>query len=239
MSLLERELSNDSRAEQRRVNEALVRRVFEEVLSSGKLHVIDDVFASDYVGYVDRPLTVQRGSDLFRNRVVKARNVFFGLDVEIDHLSASEDTVLVHWTATGRHEQEFMGLDPVCIIGEAGTEPGGAEVTATGRTLCLLSDDQVQQSWTTWEMASFLDQFEDQSGEFSVCTDARLPVEMAELYDDISTDRIKDAPARPALPVEHGQTTFAALHYRKEAESMPFAGEMDEDQNNREGRIDE
>lgn len=142
------------------------------------------------------PPLVWRGPDAFKKYVIKVRNAFFGLDVTIDSLSTDGNTIVVHWTATGRHEQEFIGLEPTSIIGEAGTEPGGQTVTATGTTLCLFTEGTIQQSWTTWDLAAFLNQFEDQPRVLQSGTHPQFQPDVSKSTDDVPADLRRRLEAR-------------------------------------------
>lgn len=135
-------------------NEAVVRELFERIYSKGELDRIADVVASDFVGDgpgSDHPYV---GTEGIRSRVVELRTAFGGFTVDIEDLQIRGDAFEVSWTATGRQERRFDGVDPTCIVGRAGVEPHGSPIAVAGRTVGTIRDGRIQESRSGWDVSA-------------------------------------------------------------------------------------
>ena len=90
-------------------NKQTVRRMFDEVVSIGKLELIDELFDPDF-----RSETAQGPLDLeaFKAFVAAWREGFSDLHAEVGDLVAEDDRVAWSVRATGTHTGEFMGIAP-------------------------------------------------------------------------------------------------------------------------------
>jgi len=111
-------------------NKAIVRRLNDEVWSEGRLEVIDELIADDFVGTVVGAPEQIRGRQGFREFVVMYREAFPDLRITIDEQIVEGETVVTRWTATGTHEGELMGM--------AAT---GKQATTAGVNVNRLTDD--------------------------------------------------------------------------------------------------
>lgn len=93
-------------------NKELVRRFVEEVLSGGRLEVIDELVADDAVDTTPGLPSGPGGRERFRLHVAYANQVFGDLEVEIDDLVAEDDRVVAFWTARGVHAGPAFGVAP-------------------------------------------------------------------------------------------------------------------------------
>jgi predicted SnoaL-like aldol condensation-catalyzing enzyme len=90
---------------------ALVRRFNDEVLSQGKLKVIDELVADDYVEHQEFPgLTADKEG--LRGFVTMFRDAFPDLSIETLGVVGDGDEVWGHALMTGTHKGEFMGIPP-------------------------------------------------------------------------------------------------------------------------------
>lgn len=131
-------------------NERMVRHVFEASLGSGNLSVISDALAPDYAGQVDGVPDLPRRPAGFERFVTQLRRALFDLDVTIDGVVARRADVVVRWTASGRQERPFLGVEPTCVVGDAGQEPGGKQMTLSAVTIARVEDSEIQESRTEW-----------------------------------------------------------------------------------------
>jgi steroid delta-isomerase-like uncharacterized protein len=96
------------------------RRMVEEVWTKGNLGALDELVAEDFVG--ENPTTGEiHGRDALREVVRMYRNGFGDMTMRLDKVIAEGDWVATHWTATGTHTGDVMGIPP-----------GGREVTVSG-----------------------------------------------------------------------------------------------------------
>ena len=127
-------------------NNALVRRVIDEVWHGGNLAAIDVLFASDYVNH-DPDTPDVRDRSAFKPYVQGLRAAFSDLRVSIDDLIAENDRVAKRWTARGTHDGPLPGI--------AAT---GKSVTFGGITIYRIANGQIAECWWSRDMASLLAQ---------------------------------------------------------------------------------
>jgi steroid delta-isomerase-like uncharacterized protein len=88
---------------------AKARRFNDEVMSQGKLEVIDELVAEDFVDHqVQPPMTPDR--DGLRSMMAMFRSAFPDLKVETLAVALDGDELWVHSLATGTHQGDLMGI---------------------------------------------------------------------------------------------------------------------------------
>ena len=90
---------------------ALARRVNDEVLSQGKLELIDELVADDFVEHQAMP-GMPSGKDALKAFAEMFRAAFPDLKVETLATAVDGDEVWVHSRMTGTHDGEFNGMPP-------------------------------------------------------------------------------------------------------------------------------
>ena len=100
------------------LNKRKVRMFVEAVWNEGRLELIDELVASDYVGRVPRIERGVQGPDGVRRLVSRGRRAYPDLYVKIDDQIAEDDRVVTRWQAT------------------AGAPVAPATSAPTGRTPC-------------------------------------------------------------------------------------------------------
>ena len=127
-------------------NKAIARRGVEEVWNQGKLDVIDEIFATDYVGhYVGSPDI--HGPEGEKQFVTMYRTAFPDFHVTVHDMIAEGDKVIGRWTATGTHKGDLMGIPPT-----------GVQETHTGITIERIADGKVVEVWINWDALGMLQQ---------------------------------------------------------------------------------
>jgi steroid delta-isomerase-like uncharacterized protein len=117
-------------------NKALVRRFYEEAWGQGKLDVIDEVFANDYVRHDLRPTQALPGPQGQKRITADFRAAFPNLRFEVEILIAEDEFVAARWTATGTHS------------GRWGTvEPTGRRATLSGVNIFRFEQGKVAELW--------------------------------------------------------------------------------------------
>lgn len=90
---------------------AIARRINDEVLSQGKLELIDELVADDFVEHQAMP-GMPEGKDALRAFVEMFRAAFPDLKVETLATAVDGDEVWVHSRMTGTHKGDFNGIAP-------------------------------------------------------------------------------------------------------------------------------
>ena len=121
-----------------------VRRLLEEPWK-GNWDVIDEVVASDYVGYDSGQPEPIRGPEGLREYFRAYSDAFPDARLTVHDEVAEADKVATRWSARGTHAGEIAGI--------AAT---GKEVTVSGLTLSTLERGKIVEQWTTWDRLGML-----------------------------------------------------------------------------------
>lgn len=117
-------------------NKARVRRFVEEGLNKRNPALIDEFYAPDYVGHdPDRPQP-RSIEDLRQVLAVFLATVFPDARYTIEDLVAEGDRVWWHWTFSGTHQGEFLGIAPT-----------GKQVSFGGVNLFRFGNGNVVEDW--------------------------------------------------------------------------------------------
>lgn len=127
-------------------NKAIVRRSYEEVWSQGRLEVVNELYAPDFV--LHDPLTPGVcGPAGYQQYVMAMRTPFPDLHFTVEEQVAEADKVATRWTAQGTHQHEFMGIPPT-----------GQHGSLTGATIARLVDGKIVEETSNWDALGFLQQ---------------------------------------------------------------------------------
>jgi predicted ester cyclase len=89
-----------------------VGRVIEEAFNRGKLDVINDVMASDYVCYEPSVPEEIRGPEEFKEYVQMNRTAFPDLTLSLEDRVVEGNKIADRYTSRGTHEGEFRSIAP-------------------------------------------------------------------------------------------------------------------------------
>jgi steroid delta-isomerase-like uncharacterized protein len=124
------------------------RRFFEEIWSEGKLDLVGELFAPEYVGHPSGPEETVQGPEGVKEYIGRLREGFPDLIVTVDDQVAADTKVATRWTARGTHAGELMGLDPT-----------GQTATVTGITVQRFgAGGRIVEAWTNWDTLGMLRQ---------------------------------------------------------------------------------
>jgi steroid delta-isomerase-like uncharacterized protein len=124
----------------------LAQRIVDEVWTQHKLEVIDEVVAGDFVG--TSPTDGEfRGPAGFRQLVERYISAFPNASMRITEIVAEGDMVATHWTATGTHTGELMGIAPT-----------GRDVTVEGIQFDRIRDGKIVESHGLFDALGLLQQ---------------------------------------------------------------------------------
>lgn len=118
-------------------NEALVRRAIDAIWNDGDLDVADELFAPEYVNHYGVIADLVFGPEAIKISAAFHRLAFPNLCVAVEALNASEDTVVLSWTATSgsdvRSDQSLKGITRSRVV-----------------------DGKIVESWTEWDQPGAL-----------------------------------------------------------------------------------
>jgi steroid delta-isomerase-like uncharacterized protein len=93
-------------------NRLAVERYFEEVWNLGKLEVLDELLAPDYVNHSSSIPDGPPGPAGVKPIVLAMRRAFPDLRYRVDQLVVSDDAVAARVTLSGTHRGDFFGIAP-------------------------------------------------------------------------------------------------------------------------------
>src|SRR5215211_498515 len=126
-------------------NEAVVRRLIEEVLNRGQTGLLAELVAADHVGH--DPLGDHYGPEGMRIAVAEYRAAFPDLRVTVDDLVKEGDKVVHRFSLRGTHAGPFLGIPPT-----------GRVVTAAGIAIDRVAGGKVTESWVSLDALNLLRQ---------------------------------------------------------------------------------
>lgn len=130
-----------------------IRWLFERVYSKGELGVADDIATRDFVGCSTEADSAYHGPKGLKEHVIRLRTAFFGFTIEIETIERHGLVREVAWTARGTHERPFLGVEPACIIGQAGEEPHGTRIAVPGTSDVTVEDESVRHHDMRWDVS--------------------------------------------------------------------------------------
>jgi steroid delta-isomerase-like uncharacterized protein len=93
-------------------NERLIRRYFDELFNQGRVDLVDELLAPDYVNHSPGAPDLPTGRAGVAIVVAALRRAFPDLRYTIDELVVADDAVAARTTMTGTHEGDLFGLPP-------------------------------------------------------------------------------------------------------------------------------
>lgn len=128
-------------------NKALAHRLIDEAFNAGRLDVIDEIVASDYVGHDPALPEELRGPAGIRELIAGYRAAFPDIHITIEDQIADGDRVVTRWSAKGTHQGELMGMPAT-----------GKQTTVTGITIDRIADGRIAESWDNWDTLGLMQQ---------------------------------------------------------------------------------
>ena len=120
-------------------NKAIARRVFEEIWNQEKLDLIDEIFATDYVGHITGNPDFN-GPEGYKELVSIYLTAFPDVQYTIEDHIAEGDRVIIRWSTTATHKGELMGIPPT-----------GLPVPTTGITIYRIAGGKILEEWSSWD----------------------------------------------------------------------------------------
>jgi steroid delta-isomerase-like uncharacterized protein len=127
-------------------NKAIVRRAFEEPWK-GKLDVVDELVASQYIGHDPANPEPLHGPEGVKEFISSYRGAFPDARITVEDQLAEGDLVATRWSGRGTHEGELMGV-----------EPTGKQVTVSGLTISRLENGKIVEEFQNWDNFGLMQQ---------------------------------------------------------------------------------
>jgi predicted ester cyclase len=135
-----------AQAEIERQNKDIIRRYSEEEDKGNLSEIIDELAAPDVVYHYPNNDEL-RGLDTLKLNRVQLHKAFPDIKHTIEYQIAEDDLVATHYTWSGTHEGEFLGV-----------EPTGKKMTLTILETCRLKNGKIIEAWVEFEFLGFMQQ---------------------------------------------------------------------------------
>jgi predicted ester cyclase len=121
------------------------KRVLEEGFTQGRVEVLDEICADDFVGH--DPIAGDQDLSAVKETITGYRNAFPDLSFTVEDIFAAGDRVAMRWSAVGTFENEFMGQQPTHEKGEP----------TVGISIDRFNDDgELVETWNQWDTVGFM-----------------------------------------------------------------------------------
>ncbi|MGR4883036.1 ester cyclase [Streptomyces sp. LARHCF249] len=127
------------------LNKMLVDKVFQDIAMEGKLNLLDELFASDYIDHdVGHDETTITGRNVMHEDMRMWRAAF-DMTFETVAQLAEGDFVTTVWTWRGTHKGEFMGVAPT-----------GKTYEIPGTTTFRCADGEITEGWWHYDIGRLM-----------------------------------------------------------------------------------
>jgi predicted ester cyclase len=135
---------------------AIGRRFREELWNTGDLAIATELIAPDCLIHARIPLVTDfaRGPESLRQLVHFYHLAFDEIRVVAEQMVVEGNTVVVRWTARGRHTGDLLGLPPTY-----------RETVTTGIDILRVEGGRIVEGWVSWDVLSLLEQLLLPDGE--------------------------------------------------------------------------
>jgi steroid delta-isomerase-like uncharacterized protein len=116
-------------------NKATVRRMIERVWNEHRLDLVEEFFSEDVILH-SAGLPTSSGLETLREATAMGLKAFPDQKLTIEGEIAEGDIVAAHWTVTGTHKGELMGIPPT-----------GKQFTHAGMTFYRLANAKIVETW--------------------------------------------------------------------------------------------
>ena len=131
-------------------NKALVLRTINEIWGEGKLDLVDELYAADYVNHhhhhPDSPQVI-RGRQAWKQFVAEFRKAMPDFGNVIADQIAEGELVATRFISSGTQRGEIMGMKAT-----------GKKLSWTGIEMDRIVNGKMTESWVNWDMAGMLAQ---------------------------------------------------------------------------------
>jgi steroid delta-isomerase-like uncharacterized protein len=93
-------------------NEAIIRRLNDEVLNAGNPAAVEGILDPDHVLYYPLLPEPMRGAQQWGQTVVNYFTAFPDMKITIEDMISDRDMVVARWSAIGTHKGDLLGIPP-------------------------------------------------------------------------------------------------------------------------------
>jgi steroid delta-isomerase-like uncharacterized protein len=125
-------------------NRAMLKRLFDEAVSGGRMGVVDEVVAPDYVNH---NMPGPPGPEGFKQITGMFRAAFPDLRIVVEDTVADGEKVAQRGVATGTHRGDFMGIPAT-----------GKQISFSFIDIWLAENGRLKENWVQLDMLGLMQQ---------------------------------------------------------------------------------
>lgn len=126
-------------------NKAVAHRWYEEVFSAGKLELVNELIAPDFVEHdASNPSLDREG---VKQLVSMYRGAYPDLHITVEDVITEGDKVVARFTARGTHRGPLMGIPPT-----------GKQVTVTAIDILRFENGKIVEHWGNQDLLGMMQQ---------------------------------------------------------------------------------
>ena len=128
-------------------NKSIARKVYEECWNKAMLELVGELYTKDC--HFRDPVfpSLGSGADNYKRHIQMCRTAFPDLKFTVNDVIAENDEVVVHWTAQGTQQGQFLGL-----------APSHRKMTVSGTSIYRIKSKKIVEQWSDWNLLTMLDQ---------------------------------------------------------------------------------
>jgi len=128
-------------------NKEIARRFYEECWNQGKVERLDQYVSKDCRYHDPVFPALVPGLDSLKNHITMSRGAFPDLRFTLDDMIAERDEVVVHWTARGTQQGQFLGIAPT-----------RKTASVTGTSIYRIKNQRMVEQFADWNLLTLLEQ---------------------------------------------------------------------------------
>ena len=125
----------------------ILRIFYEEILNQGKLDLIDEMFAPDFVCHPGELDTKVPGREPFKVVITRLKTSFPDLYFTIEDTVSEDNRLVARWTMEGTHLSDLDGISAT-----------GKRIKGYGITIFRVEEDRIAELWAQTDRLGFVQQ---------------------------------------------------------------------------------
>ena len=128
-------------------NTQIVLHFIEECWNAGRTERVAENLAAD-VRFHDAVFpNLSAGANNMRQHIEACRRGFPDIQFQIDETISERNEVVIHWTARGTHQGDFLGMHPT-----------NRKAIVTGTSIYRLKNGRIVEQWAHWNLMTMMEQ---------------------------------------------------------------------------------
>jgi steroid delta-isomerase-like uncharacterized protein len=128
-------------------NKQIVQRFMDECWNRGNLNAVSELVADNCRHHDPVFPSLTSGAENIKHHIQNCRSGFPDLMFTTDDTIAERNEVVLHWTGTGTHKGQFLGMPAT-----------NKKATVTGMSIYRLEGSKIAEIWSNWNLMSMMEQ---------------------------------------------------------------------------------